>query len=279
MVVNCLPLLEMRSGEVAASTKERAVTASGGSSAAATTEHVRSATETSHTVGGTKISRRFVLKKASSSEDVLSHKTPHPEPSKRSSEAEDILDQAGKDSVQVQREKWAHFSSSYSANYSTRVRDSLVTAELPAQTKPEGPPELNVEKEVGEGGAGGGATGEAPKQGGGGENSTASPADVGEKKTDTNKGKFGVMSDGGSEEEDGQELRVSYIENPEEIITLKRSSGSVSFIGSLTRGGGLLQPPPESVMEDGGEEAVRGKEEGGGEAEGEKELCRYLSYD
>ena len=284
MVVNCLPLLEMRSGQVATSTKERAASVSGGSSAAAAAQHVHSATETGHTAGGTKISKRFVLKKASSSEDVLAHETPRPEPSKRSSEAEDILDQGGKDSIQVQREKWAHFSSSYSANYSTRVRDSQVTAELPTQTKPEGAPELNMEKEEGGGGGGdgggggggggGGATGEASKQGGGGENGTVAPADVGERKMDVNKGKFGIMSDGGSEEEEGQELKVSYIENPEEIITLKRSSGSVSFIGSLTRGGQLSQPPPASVMEDGGEGeegAVGGKEEGGGEVEGEKE--------
>ncbi|CAI8037202.1 hypothetical protein GBAR_LOCUS20806, partial [Geodia barretti] len=199
----------------------------------------------------TKAMRRFVLKKATSAENLLNTASASPKISdkkKRYSEAEDILDANTRNGVKVQRSMWTHFNSSPLANSQVVHPDSVLATTSTELTK-EGNTEVEKgwevmrkeeSEEVNTGGAGNQDEGRGNVQ--------------------------QSFSDGGSDGEESKEMRVSYIDNPEQVQTLKRSSGSVSFIG---RASFLLRvstsPPPPSVEEDMTEEEGEGREEEGEE--------------
>ena len=204
----------------------------------------------------TKAMRRFVLKKAPSAENLLNTASASPKMSdqkKRWSEAEDILDANTRNGVKVQRNMWTHFNSSPPAN--SQVDKDVHPDSLLATTSTELAKEGNTEVEKGWEVMGKEDSEEVDTGGAGNQD----------------EGRGNVQqsfSDGGSDGEESKEMRVSYIDNPEQVQTLKRSSGSVSFIG---RASPLLRvstsPPPPSVEEDMTEE-----EEGEGrEEEGEEE--------
>ena len=207
---------------------------------------------------GTKAARRFVLKKSSSSENLLSvgPTTPRPDPKKRSLEAEDILDENARSSVQVHRDMWTHFNPPAAADMRqvTAPVESTNTAVLSVEETVKVPlnHEVGGSWERGEGKGNVGPDEEEEEVDGGrqqgkkGDEELLSP----------------VLSDGGSDGEDEKEMRVSYIENPDQVETLKRSSGSVSFIGGnavrpLGRKTAAARPP--SVEEDMREATNRGE--------------------
>ena len=242
MVVNCLPLFIPRP-----ETQQGAVdSATGGSESVLKENRGKVETEDASMHESmhnprkqerrqTKAMRRFVLKKASSAENLLNAASPDSKISdqkKRCSEAEDILDANTRSGVKVQRNMWTHFNSSPPTS-SKAVHLDVVATALTIEGD-------NDDTEVEKGGVVVGTVeGEEVDMGDGG---------------DEDKGRGSIpqsSSDGGSDGEESKEMRVSYINNPEQMETLKRSSGSVSFIG---RASPFLRvstsPPPPSLAED-----------------------------
>ena len=207
----------------------------------------------------TKAMRRFVLKKAPSADNLLStassaSKIPSYNQKKQYSEAEDLLDGNTRSSIKVQRSMWTHFDSTRPASKSCSELDKavhpdsvMVTVSTEPTKKGNDDAEMAAEEEEVVGGREG-----------------SDQVDAGDKEKEDG-GKAQSLSDGGSDGEESKEMRVSYIDNPEQVQTLKRSSGSVSFIGRtspfLVSTG---SPPPPSVAED---VAERSEEEGEGEGE------------
>ena len=292
MVVNCLPLLVTRP-EVLQTDSTTASDSSASTDAAQTRGDPNSMHEvTKQPRRGTKAQRRFVLKKASSSENILTATNavaPPPSKSKRSSEAEDILDENGRSNIRVFRDTWAHFNSSYPANCGMCVSDSVSPAPPTLFVTEPATPETTVrnvslKEGSGEGGESGGGSGEGGESGGeegvemvhdgaqGDAEGTLKEEEErregreegggggGESGEENDGNRTQGLSDGGSDGEEGNEMRISYIENPEQMQTLQRSSGSVSFIGNVPRMMSICSPPPPSVVEDGGEGTDGGEE-------------------
>ena len=245
MMVNCLPLFQMRLENVQDDSAGVAVVATSTAMLAQSTGSPVSQCEINKRRRGTKAERRFVLKKSASTENILTPSTPPPEKSKRSSEAEDVLDQQGKESVHVQRETWAHFTKS--ADYSIHVSNPVSIVVPPQVIAESASPEKTseIEKLSGEGKNREGEKKEGAEmvdgsvEGVSGEGEGASKVEGEGEQTRGKRGGGGsegksaqVLSDGGSDGEEAREMRVSYIENPEQMQTLKRSSGSVSFFGN-----------------------------------------------
>ena len=215
----------------------------------------------------TKAMRRFVLKKASSVENLLTSSSPANKPAlsshdMRSSEAEDILDASLRSSVKVQRSKWTHYNISQAPT--NKVRNEKVKTKLgESKSLPETVPTEMTKEESTESEAGKGAESEGRDE-----------VD-GEGKEGQGTVQGTSFSDGGSDGEESRELTVSYIEDPQQVETLKRSSGSVSFIASQrTR---VASTPPPSVAEDISETSEE-KEEGAdtGTVTGPEAVCERV---
>ena len=271
MMVNCLPLFQMRLENGQNDSAGAAVVATSTVTLAQNTGSPVSQCEINKRRRGTKAERRFVLKKSASTENILTPSTPPPEKSKHSSEAEDVLDQQGKESVHVQRETWAHFTKS--ADYSTHVSNP-VSVVVPPQviTETASPVEetSEIEKLSGEGKNREGEKKEGAEmvdgsmEGVSGEGEGASKEEGEGEQTRGSEGKSAqVLSDGGSDGEEAREMRVSYIENPGQMQTLKRSSGSVSFFGNVATMIPVAvthsPPSPSVVEEDRGEDVDGGQ--------------------
>ena len=245
MVVNCLPLFMARpDAESATSGGKGTSTEEAGRGGQEQDVHSLMHEPRKQERRQTKAMRRFVLKKASSAENLLAASSPASKTSKydqkkRSSEAEDILDENMRSSVKVQRNVWTHFNTAQTPN---KVSSEGVKDEEPESAK------VTTSTEEGNDGA--------KVEGTDGGN-------VEQKEEKGHEDKM-VLSDGGSDGEESKEMKVSYIEDPEHVQTLKRSSGSVSFIGTAaTRRspGPRSLPPPPSVVE----EVSEGSEEREGE--------------
>ena len=272
MIVNCLPLFVPRpeAQRVEPTTSGHAASVSG------------EAVETQHTQGhsvrktrvenqghkGSKSTQGFALKKASSSESVLVDTCASAAAAtkckleKRSSEAEDILDESARNKVKVHRETWTQFNKGYSTTGDVESASQVVTVSettteklVEALSSKEGGREegekemegVDSREEQNTSGEGGG-------RGEGGGNEEGTSTEEGER--EGNQGGPHVQSDGESDGDNGKELSISYIENLEQIQTLKRSSGSVSFmVNPLVRVTSMHSPRPASVVESRGEEA------------------------
>ena len=284
MVVNCLPLFEVHSPEqrdemraeskkAKRRSKKRASTTVTESSAAAAKGPVQATR--SHSIAMKKLANRFVIQKAHSSENLLSTKNTkiYRTATKRSCEAEDVMEPAGREGVDVKRDQWSYSSNPMLADHDTSIEDSVsFTSD---HTHPvvhvQTPQDLALldlmdkEKEEGEGEKVGEREEERAREKVGCEENSKEAVSAGVQGVAN--GRL-TSSDGGSEGEEREEVKVNYIQNPEQIATLKRSSGSVSFIG-IDRG--RSQSPLADVREEvGGEEGrmVRvGEEKGGGEEE------------
>lgn len=261
MVVNCLPLFTPRPSQQGA-----VDSATGGSESTPkmveAEEKQGSMHESMHEprkqeCRQTKAMRRFVLKKASSADNLLNtasaaSKIPSYNQKKQYSEAEDLLDGNMRSSIKVQRSMWTHFDSTRPASKScSELDDKAVPPDsimVTISTEPtkKGNDDAKKEEEVVGGREG------------------SDHVDAGDREKEDG-GKAQSLSDGGSDGGESKEMRVSYIDDPEQVQTLKRSSGSVSFIGRtspfLASSGSF---PPPSVAED---VAERSEEEG--EREGE----------
>ena len=238
------------------------------------------AVETQHTQGhsvrktrvenqghkGSKSTHGFALKKASSSESVLTDTCASAATAtkcklgKRSSEAEDILDESARNKVKVHRETWTQFNNGYSttgdvesaAPQAVTVSETTTEEMVEALSSKEGGGE-GGEKEM-EGVDGREEENTSGEGGEGGGNEEGTSTEEGER--EGNQGGPHVQSDGESDGENGKELSISYIENLEQIQTLKRSSGSVSFmVNPLVRVTSMHSPRPAGVTESRGEEA------------------------
>ena len=290
MVVNCLPLFEVRSPEereemraeakkAKRRSKKRAATTVTECSAAATKGSIQATR--SHSIAMKKLANRFVIQKAHSSENLLSTKSTNVQrtAAKRSSEAEDVIEPAGREGVDFKRDQWSYSSNPFLTDYVTSIGDpismttdhthpvihvqqtlqdlnSLDLRDKEEEEKEEGEGEKVEEKEE-----------RGREQKVWCESNSKEAVSAGVQEGVAN-GRL-TLSDGGSEGEEREEMRVNYIQNPEQIETLKRSSGSVSFIG-IERG--RSQSPLADVREEvGGEEGRVGRvggDKGGGEEEG-----------
>ena len=296
MVVNCLPLFVPRPEDT---TTKTALT----DSTTVTNEASKDAHSTlqkKQARRGTKAAQRFVLQKAASTESILTPTTPvsspHLDKRKHSSEAEDILSESGKNSVQVLRDTWSHYnSSSCGMNEGVTASGNTTTSTVLATGNVVVDGEVQASEVEGERGGdvsvvGGTEVGASGEEGA---------------ERDESDGTSQPLSDGGSEGEKEKEVRISYIENPDEMQRLSRSSGSVSFISNdrpMVRGRShpSSSPPPSveeetrettdmgeqardevegavlggeggegSVKEGGGEGGGDGVKEGGGEGAGD----------
>lgn len=237
MVVNCLPLFVPRpeNDTTNEATSEMNTTTKIASNDAHDTLQKKQARR------GTKAAQRFVLQKASSTDSLLTLSSPQPNRSKHSSEAEDILSENGRNSVQVLRETWTHYNkSSYGIHGKgttpvKSVSEAVSSTESVPLDKEVQVREEDEKKEV-ESVEGGGLRGEEVEGCDEADSASAQP-----------------LSDGGSDVEEERGVRVSFIESPEEMQTLKRSSGSVSFITTdppAVRGRQHHPSPPPSVEEE-----------------------------
>ena len=286
MVVNCLPLFTPRpvTGSLTAG-------ASGGASSSSERDAHNQVRRR-----GTKAMRRFVLKKAASTENLLAQRSDPATAAtknhdrKRSSEAEDILSENARKNVHVHRDMWTVFSKTDEQQASDYSNCEGVGEVSKAILAPEDPPttqtpaeELKILSDDDDGERGSGVEDRGVREmveggvsvgvGGGELEGDGNVINGGEKG-----GGDGALGDddtmqqhafSGSDGENEKELRVNYIENPEQMKTLKRSSGSVSFIGtasSSSRGKAAHSPPPpltvEGVKEEEEEEEEVQEEEG-----------------
>ena len=296
MVVNCLPLYIPRTDVLHANsaTANSEGGASSSDSVAGVKEGKKDGQSSIHEPQkqarrGTKAMRRFVLKKAASSENLLTPTSVHAtaaskdNQNKHSSEAEDIFDKKSRNNVQVHRDMWTHFNKS--PGHQTSATNSAGIEEVDqaavVTTQPESPSttqessgsvqEVNILSNEGESSEGGaerngvddvgvcedvktvGICEEVKTEGVG----DGEMVDGQEREDVVRKEELLEQVLSGSDGEEQKEMRVSYIENPEQVETLKRSSGSVSFIGTAStfvRVTATRSPPPASVSEDMGEE-------------------------
>ena len=279
MVINCLPLFIPRSNTLEVESAAAAC-ASGDSGAPGDKGKAREKVQTQDIHNsmhegrrkarqGTKAARRFVLKKASSSDNLLAPVSApplKPDTLKRSSEAEDILDEAMRSKVEVHRDRWTHFNSSYkkAVDPTSEVESDNLLQKAVETVEPQ-----QIKEGVGYEGEKG-IVEDMGKNVGGECVSEGEVAKEGEERGGNEPSQ--VLSDGGSDGEGEREMRISYIENPEQVQTLKRSSGSVSFFGgaapTVRKMANVSSPPPPRVSEDGeemGDEAstsTRDAEEG-----------------
>ena len=293
MVVNCLPLYLPRT-DVLQTNSATAGGASSSDSVAGVKEGKKDGQSSIHEPQkqarrGTKAMRRFVLKKAASSENLLTPTSVHAtaaskgDQNKHSSEAEDIFDKKSRNNVQVHRDMWTHFNKS--PGHQTSAANSAGIEEVDqaavVTTQPESPSttqessgsvqKVNILSNEGESSEDGaerkgvddvgvcedvktvGICEEVKTEGVG----DGEMVDGQEREDVVRKEELLEQVLSGSDGEEQKEMRVSYIENPEQVETLKRSSGSVSFIGTAStfvRITATRSPPPASVSEDMGEE-------------------------
>ena len=264
MVINCLPLFIPRVDALQGDSATSAGATGGTDQEKGATENVQKQdVHNSMHEGrrkarrGTKAARRFVLKKASSNDNLLSAGTsPKHATMKCSSEAEDILDETVRNKIEVHRDRWTHFNSSYqqAVDPTTAAVESDPLLLTPAETqgKQETPKVKEGDGQEGE------REGKEEEREGDGE--VIREMREGDERDGGGGAALPTLSDGGSDGEGERELRVSYIENPEQVETLKRSSGSVSFIGNarpvVKRMASVCPSPPPSVTEDVGEMAA-----------------------